>query len=122
MEVIVGAAGGAIFQWVVYFGPFINGREETGAVTSVGLLAEKIPGGSDIVRALPALVTFVFFMVYVGSQFLAVGSIFQDVFGVSATIGLVVIAFLIILYSFAVGSWRLSGPTRCKRCRWSLRS
>lgn len=101
--VIVGAAGGAIFQWVVYSRPFMEGRKETGAVTPVGLLAEKIPGDSPVVRALPALVTFVFFMGYVGSQFLAGGTIFQDVFGVSATIGLLVVATLIILYSFAGG-------------------
>lgn len=101
--VIVGAGGGAIFQWVVYSKPFMNGRKETGAVTPVGLLAEKLPSDSPLIRALPALITFVFFMGYVGSQFLAGGTIFQDVFGVSATVGLVVVAALIVLYSFAGG-------------------
>ncbi|MGB9954728.1 sodium/proline symporter (plasmid) [Haloarcula marismortui] len=101
--IIVGAGGGAIFQWVVYSRPFMEGRKETGAVTPVGLIAEKLPGDSATIRALPALVTFIFFMGYVGSQFLAGGTIFKDVFGVSATVGLVIIAVMIIVYSFAGG-------------------
>ncbi|MCD2205268.1 sodium/proline symporter [Halobacterium sp. KA-6] len=101
--VIVGAAGGAIFQWIVFSRPFMEGRKETGAVTPVGLIAEKLPGDQDTIRSLTALVTFIFFMGYVGSQFLAGGTIFQDVFGVSPTVGLVVVAVLIILYSIAGG-------------------
>lgn len=101
--VVVGSAGGAIVQWVIYSKPFMNGRKETGAVTPVGLLAEKLPSDSPLIRVLPALITFVFFMGYVGSQFIAGGNIFQNVFGVSATVGLVVVALLIILYSFAGG-------------------
>jgi sodium/proline symporter len=89
----------------------MNGRKETGAVTPIGLLAEKLPSSSDIVRALPAIMIFVFFIGYVGSQSLAGGKIFQDIFGVSATMGLAVVAVLIVLCSFADGFLQSSRPT-----------
>lgn len=101
--IIVGSAGGAIFQWLVYSRPFMEGRKETGAVTPIGLIAEKLPTNSPVVRVLPAFVTFVFFMGYVGSQFLAGGTIFENVFGISTMTGLAIVAVLIILYSFAGG-------------------
>lgn len=41
--VLVGTTGGAIFQWVVYARPFMEGRKETGAITPIGLLAENSP-------------------------------------------------------------------------------
>lgn len=101
--VLVGSAGGAIVQWIFYSQPFMEGRKETGAVTPIGLLAEKLPGSSPILRLLPALVTFVFYMGYIGSQFLAGGKILQQVFGIAPSIGLVLIAGLIIAYSLAGG-------------------
>lgn len=101
--VLVGSAGGAIVQWVFYSQPFMEGRKETGAVTPIGLLAEKLPESSPILRLLPALVTFVFYMGYIGSQFLAGGKILQQVFGIAPSIGLVLIAGLIIAYSLAGG-------------------
>ncbi len=100
---IVGAAGGAIFQWVVYSRPFMEGRKETGAITPIGLLAEKLPTESPVLRILPGIVAFVFYMGYVGSQFLAGGKIFESVFGVNATTGLLVVAVLIIAYALAGG-------------------
>ena len=101
--VLVGATGGAIFQWLVYSRPFMEGRKETGAVTPVGLIVEKLPDDSPILRILPAIITFVFFMGYVGSQFLAGSKILEGVFGLNATLGLLVVAVLIIGYSLAGG-------------------
>lgn len=101
--VLVGTTFGAIFQWVVYARPFMEGRKETGAVTPIGLLAEKIPSDSPVVRVLPAIVTFVFYMGYVGSQFLAGGKILQKVFGIDSLVGLLIVAGLVIAYSLAGG-------------------
>ncbi|RBI59433.1 sodium/proline symporter [halophilic archaeon] len=101
--VLVGAAGGAIIQWVIYSRPFMEGQKETGAITPTGLIAEKLPGNSPILRLLPALVTFVFYMGYVGSQFLAGGKILEQIFGLSPIIGLLIVALLIIVYSLAGG-------------------
>lgn len=101
--VLVGTTGGAIFQWIVYARPFMEGRKETGAVTPIGLLAEKIPGDSPVVRALPALVTFVFYMGYVGSQFLAGGNIFKKAFGIDPVIGVLLIGGIVTAYSLAGG-------------------
>ncbi len=101
--VLVGTTGGAIFQWIVYARPFMEGRKETGAITPIGLLAEKIPGDSSAVRALPALVTFVFYMGYVGAQFLAGGNIFQNAFGIDPVVGIVVVGVVVTAYSLAGG-------------------
>lgn len=90
--VLVGTTGGAIFQWIVYARPFMERRKETGVITPIGLLAEKLPGDSPIVRALLALVTFVFYIGYVGAQFLAGGNIFQNAFGIDPVIGILLIA------------------------------
>ncbi|WP_049972596.1 sodium/proline symporter [Haladaptatus cibarius] len=101
--VLVGASGGAIIQWVIYSKPFMNGRKETGAITPIGLIAEKLPGDSPMIRLLPALVTFVFYMGYVGSQFLAGGKILQQIFGITPLTGLLIVAVMIIAYSLAGG-------------------
>ncbi|WP_339105857.1 sodium/proline symporter [Haloterrigena salinisoli] len=101
--VLAGSAIGAIVQWIFYSRPFMEGRKETGAVTPTGLLAEKFPGDTPVLRLLPALITFVFYMGYVGSQFLAGGKILQQVFGIAPRTGLVIIAGLIIAYSLAGG-------------------
>ncbi|GAD53019.1 sodium/proline symporter [Halarchaeum acidiphilum MH1-52-1] len=101
--VLVGTTGGAIFQWIVYARPFMEGRKETGAITPIGLLAEKLPSDSPIVRALPALVTFVFYMGYVGSQFLAGGDIFKKAFGIDPVIGVLLIGGIVTAYSLAGG-------------------
>lgn len=101
--VLVGASGGAIIQWVIYSRPFMEGRKDTGAITPIGLLAEKMPTDSPIVRVLPGIVTFVFYMGYVGSQFLAGGKILEQIFGLSPLTGLTLIAGMIIVYSLAGG-------------------
>lgn len=101
--ILVGAAGGAIFQWIVYSKPFMEGRKETGALTPVGLIAEKLPGDNPLIRLLPGLVTFVFYMGYIGSQFLAGGKVLNQTFGLGTTTGLIIIATIIIIYSFVGG-------------------
>lgn len=101
--VLVGVTFGAVFQWVVYARPFMEGRKETGAVTPIGLLAEKLPSDAPVIRILPAIVTFVFYMAYVGAQFLAGGKILEKVFGIDPTIGLFLVAVLVIAYSLAGG-------------------
>ncbi|WP_248910850.1 sodium/proline symporter [Halocatena marina] len=100
--ILVGTAGGAIVQWIIYARPFREGRKETGAVTPIGLLVEKLPSDAPALRLLPALVTFVFYMGYIGSQFLAGGKIFE-VFGIDPVMGIIIVAVLIIAYSFAGG-------------------
>jgi len=101
--VIIGAAGGAIFQWLVYSKPFMKARKETGALTSIGLIAEKIPGNSVWLRLLPGIVTFVFYMGYIGSQFLAGGKVLNQTFGIDTTIGMIIVGVIIIVYSLAGG-------------------
>lgn len=101
--IIVGAAGGAIFQWIVYSRPFMEGRKETGALTPVGLIAEKLPEDCYWVRLLPGIVTFIFYMGYIGSQFLAGGKVLYQTFGIDTTIGLLIVAVIIIVYSFVGG-------------------
>lgn len=58
---------------------------------------------SPVFRILPGIVVFVFYMDYVGLQFLAGGTIFESVFGVNTTIGLIIIRVLIIMYALAGG-------------------
>ncbi|MCD2205120.1 sodium/proline symporter [Halobacterium sp. KA-6] len=101
--VLVGTTFGAIFQWIVYARPFMEGRKETGAITPIGLLAEKLPSDAPIIRVLPAIVTFIFYMGYVGAQFLAGGKILEKVFGIDPFLGLLAIAVLVTAYSLAGG-------------------
>lgn len=100
--VLVGTAGGAILQWIILARPLSEGRKETGAITPIGLLAEKLPGDSPVLRLLPALMVFVFYMGYIGSQFLAGGKIL-NIFGITPAIGIFIISILIIAYSMGGG-------------------
>jgi len=101
--VLVGTAGGAIFQWVVYSRWFMVERSKTGAITPNDYLAKKFPGGADTIRILGSLTVFLFFVAYVGSQFKAGGKVLYQSFGIEPVFGIFIVAVVVIGYSMAGG-------------------
>jgi sodium/proline symporter len=101
--ILVGTAGGAIFQWLIYSHKFIEETQKTGAITPNDYIARKFPEAADAIRVLGSISIFIFFISYIGSQFEGGGKILEQTFGINSIVSTLVIAFIIILYSFAGG-------------------
>lgn len=101
--VLVGTAGGAIFQWIFYSRKFMEEKRRTGAITPNDYIAEKFPGGADTIRTLGAVIVFLFYIAYVGSQFKAGGKVLDQTFGIDPTLGLLIVAIIVIGYALAGG-------------------
>ena len=101
--ILIGTAGGAVFQWLVYSRKFIDETRKTGAITPNDYIAKKFPEAADSIRVLGAISIFIFFISYIGSQFEGGGKILEQTFGINALFSTFLIAFIVILYSFAGG-------------------
>lgn len=101
--ILVGTAGGAVFQWLFYSHKFIEETQKTGAITPNDYIAKKFPEASESIRVLGAISIFIFFISYIGSQFEGGGKILEQTFGLNAIFSTFLIAIIVILYSFAGG-------------------
>lgn len=78
------------------------------SVTVPGFFANRFH--SDALRSVSALVVIIFYMIYLGSAFMATGIIFNQVFGVSTTLGVILGAVVVMLYS-SLGGFLASSYT-----------
>jgi sodium/proline symporter len=101
--ILVGTAGGAVFQWLVYSHKFIEETKKSDAITPNDYIAKKFPEAAESIRVLGAISILIFFISYVGSQFEGAGKILEQTFGINAIFSTILIAFIIIMYSFAGG-------------------
>ena len=101
--ILVGTAGGALFQWLVYSHKFIDETKKYGAITPNDYIAKRFPEAADSIRVLGAISILIFFISYIGSQFEGGGKILEQTFGINAIFSTIIIASIIILYSFAGG-------------------
>jgi len=67
--ILVGTAGGALFQWLVYSHKFIDETKKYGAITPNDYIAKRFPEAADSIRVLGAISILIFFISYIGSQF-----------------------------------------------------
>ncbi|MDY6821436.1 MAG: sodium/proline symporter [Deferribacterota bacterium] len=101
--VLLGTAGGAVFQWIFYGKKFYKETEKTDAITPNDYLAKKFPESANAIRVLGGISIFVFFVAYVGAQFEGGGKIVAHLFNLNTTISAIIIATIIISYSVAGG-------------------
>ncbi|WP_019354362.1 sodium/proline symporter PutP [Streptomyces sp. AA1529] len=82
--------------------------ERVGAVTLPSYLEERFEDGSRVIRLLSAVVTVVFFTVYVASGLVACGLLADEIFGAGFELGLTVFAVVIVIYTILGGFRALS--------------
>ncbi|GAA1182618.1 sodium/proline symporter [Nesterenkonia xinjiangensis] len=80
----------------------------TESVTVPGFFANRFH--SELLRSVSALIVIIFYVIYLGSAFLATGMIFNQVFGVSTTVGVIVGALVVMVYS-SLGGFLASSYT-----------
>ncbi|GAB3460347.1 sodium/proline symporter PutP [Streptomonospora sediminis] len=81
---------------------------ETESVTLPGFFANRFH--SDILRSVTAAIIIVFYVIYLGSAFIATGMILNQLFGVSTTSGVVLGAAFVMVYS-SLGGFLASSYT-----------
>lgn len=101
--ILLGTAGGAVFQWVLYSRKFMKEKRRTGAVTPNDYIANKFPGGAKAIRSIGAIIVFIFYIAYVGSQFQAGGKVLDQTFGINPQTGVLIVAAIVIVYALAGG-------------------
>ncbi len=90
--ILVGTGAGMVLQWIFYSKKFMDEKRRTGAITPNDYIAKRFPGGADGIRIVGALVVFLFYIPYVGSQFGAGGTVLDQTFGLDPFYGTLIVA------------------------------
>lgn len=102
--IAVGLAAGTWLNWL-----FVSKRLRTytevayDSLTIPDFLKNRFHDDSNVLPVLSALFTFIFFLVYTSSGFVAGGKLFQTIFGLDYTLSLLLTAVVIVFYTFLGG-------------------
>lgn len=106
--IAVGLIIGTYLNWRLVAPRLRVYSEWLGAVTLPSYLEERFEDGSRVIRLLSAIVTVVFFTVYVASGLVACGLLADEIFGAGFELGLTVFAVVIVIYTILGGFRALS--------------
>ncbi|WP_026818999.1 sodium/proline symporter [Arthrobacter castelli] len=115
---ILGLTIGFYLSWRIlagrlreYSAKFSDWRQKDGSgesVTLPGFFANRFHSNS--LRSVSAIFIIIFYVIYLGSAFIATGVIFAEIFGTSVTTGTIVGAVVVMLYS-SLGGYLASSYT-----------
>lgn len=102
--IAIGLAIGTYLNWL-FVAPRLRTYTEHAkdAVSLSAYLEERFEDRTRLLRSVSALVIVVFFTVYVSSGLVAGGVLFEEVFGVNATLAITVTVAVIVIYAFLGG-------------------
>lgn len=102
--IAIGLAIGTYLNWL-FVAPRLRTYTEhaRNAVSLSAYLEERFEDRTRLLRSVSALVIVVFFTVYVSSGLVAGGLLFEEVFGVNATLAITVAVAVIVIYAFLGG-------------------
>ncbi|HWM36724.1 MAG TPA: sodium/proline symporter PutP [Streptomyces sp.] len=106
--IAVGLIIGTYLNWRLVAPRLRVYTEWVGAVTLPAYLEERFEDRSRVIRLLSAIVTVVFFTVYVASGLVACGLLADEIFGAGFELGLTVFAVVIVIYTILGGFRALS--------------
>ncbi|TFE37108.1 sodium/proline symporter PutP [Streptomyces sp. ICN441] len=101
--IAVGLVLGTYLNWRLVAPRLRVYTERTNSVTLSAYLEERFEDHSRMIRLLSAVVTVVFFTVYVASGLLAGGLLFNELFGSGLELGLTAFAVVIVVYTILGG-------------------
>ncbi|MGI5196360.1 sodium/proline symporter PutP [Streptomyces sp. CA-288835] len=107
--IAVGLIIGTYLNWRLVAPRLRTYTEQAGnSVTLSSYLEERFEDRSHVLRSLSAVVTVVFFTVYVASGLVAGGLLFNEIFGADFETGLTIFAVVIVVYTILGGFTALS--------------
>lgn len=102
--IAIGLAIGTYLNWLFVAPRLRSYTERAGnAISLSGYLENRFEDRTRLLRSVSAVVIVVFFTVYVASGLVAGGVLFEEVFGVNATLAITVAVAVIVAYAFLGG-------------------
>ncbi|MPZ00669.1 MAG: sodium/proline symporter PutP [Actinophytocola sp.] len=102
--IAIGLAIGTYLNWLLVAPRLRSYTERAGnAISLSGYFENRFEDRTRLLRSVSAVVIVVFFTVYVASGLVAGGVLFENVFGVNATLAITVAVAVIVIYAFLGG-------------------
>jgi len=101
--IAVGLFIGTVLNWKYVAGRVRVFTEQTDSITMFTFFERRFQDPTGILRLASAIITLVFFTVYVSSGLVALGKLFEAIFGISFTTSVVSGAVVIMVYTFLGG-------------------
>ncbi len=99
----IGCVAGILFSWTFISRRLRMETEKHNALTLPDLFENRFSDNTHALRIVSTIVIILFFTVYVAAQFLAAGKVLNAIFGISKLQGMMVGAFIIVIYTIMGG-------------------
>ncbi len=99
----IGCVSGILFSWVFISRRLRTQTEMHNALTLPDLFENKFADNTHLLRVVSTVIIIFFFTIYVSAQFLAAGKVLNTIFGISKLEGMMVGAFIIVIYTIMGG-------------------
>ncbi len=100
---VIGCAIGIFISWVFIATRLRKLTGEYGALTIPDYLEEKFKDRSKLIRLVSTTIILVFYVVYLGAQFIGAGKVLNATFGLDQNIGMLIGASVVVLYTMFGG-------------------
>jgi len=99
----IGCVAGILFSWTFISRRLRMATEKHNALTLPDLFENRFSDNTHALRIVATIIIILFFTVYVSAQFLAAGKVLNTIFGISKLQGMMVGAFIIVIYTIMGG-------------------
>ena len=99
----IGCVAGILFSWTFISRRLRMETEKHNALTLPDLFENRFSDKTHALRIASTIIIILFFTVYVSAQFLAAGKVLNTIFGISKLQGMMVGAFIIVIYTVMGG-------------------
>jgi len=99
----IGCVAGILFSWTFISRRLRTQTEKHGALTLPDLFANRFSDNTHLLRIVSTMIIIFFFTIYVSAQFLAAGKVLNTIFGISQFQGMMIGAFIIVIYTIMGG-------------------
>ncbi len=99
----IGCVAGILFSWTFISRRLRMETEKHNALTLPDLFENRFSDKTHALRIVSIIIIILFFTVYVSAQFLAAGKVLNTIFGISRLQGMMVGAFIIVIYTIMGG-------------------
>lgn len=100
---VFGCVAGIVLSWQMIARKLREQSEAYGAITLPEYFSKRAGSGGNMVRVVSMLIIVFFFSFYVGAQFIGAGKVLDVTFGIPSFWGMLVGAFVIIVYTMMGG-------------------
>jgi sodium/proline symporter len=99
----IGCVSGILFSWMFISHRLRTQTEKHNALTIPDLFENRFSDESHVLRVVSTVIIIFFFTIYVAAQFLAAGKVLNTIFGISQLQGMLIGAFIIVIYTVMGG-------------------